>query len=257
MLQAFVDDSISAKPPVFILGGYVAPAERWAEFSDEWQAVLEIPPRLEYFKMQEAWPCKGQFDGWSVKRRNERLGQLYAVIEKHVSAEILIGFRPDAFKTAHAGWQKKARNPYYFAVANLMVDLALGRQKLRLEGPIDFIFDTQIREAPNVLAAWEFGWRVSLPDPPNLREILPNPPIFRDEKKVLPLQAADLFAWWVRRNFVEQINGQEPIRAPINFTRSIPRMDLQYNEQQLRRAVIDKAALRGSYKSTSEPRNRR
>jgi hypothetical protein len=31
-----------------------------------------------------------------------------------------------------------------------------------------------------------------------------NPPIFRDEKAFLPLQAADLYAWQLRRKFVEK-----------------------------------------------------
>ena len=48
VLRAYIDESehqASEGPPVFVMGGFIAPAESWAKFSDEWQEVLDMRPR--------------------------------------------------------------------------------------------------------------------------------------------------------------------------------------------------------------------
>jgi hypothetical protein len=53
--QAAVGDSGSEpQSPIFILGGFIAPADQWARFSAEWKAALDEPPGIAYFKLTEA-----------------------------------------------------------------------------------------------------------------------------------------------------------------------------------------------------------
>jgi hypothetical protein len=59
-LQAFIDDSGRGQHPAFVLAGWIASPEQWAEFSDEWKRVLHQSPRIEFFKMGQAWWRKGQ-----------------------------------------------------------------------------------------------------------------------------------------------------------------------------------------------------
>ena len=62
MPLAFIDDSGSGgDSPYYILAGYSAPKATWAAFWPDWQAALDVPPKLEYFKMSEAESLKGQF----------------------------------------------------------------------------------------------------------------------------------------------------------------------------------------------------
>jgi hypothetical protein len=63
MLQAYIDDSRSDDPPVFALGGFIAPAEKWASFSDEWQQFLDMPPAIKYFKMRVTGARNGGTNG--------------------------------------------------------------------------------------------------------------------------------------------------------------------------------------------------
>jgi hypothetical protein len=50
--QAVVDDSGSEpQSRVFVLAGLVSTNAGWAEFANDWRAVLEEPPALDYFKM--------------------------------------------------------------------------------------------------------------------------------------------------------------------------------------------------------------
>jgi hypothetical protein len=50
MLQAYVDAS-TEEGELFVLAGYIAPAEKWKRLSDDWQAELDRPQKLAVFKM--------------------------------------------------------------------------------------------------------------------------------------------------------------------------------------------------------------
>ena len=56
VLQAYIDDSFDDR--YFVLAGYIAAAEQWAQFSQEWEKMLEPFGILDsdgtyQFKMQE------------------------------------------------------------------------------------------------------------------------------------------------------------------------------------------------------------
>src|SRR5258708_19472489 len=67
--QAYVDDSVgSAGSKALVLAGFVSSAAGWAAFSEEWQAALDLEPKLDYFKMNEANFLIQQFSpdrGWT------------------------------------------------------------------------------------------------------------------------------------------------------------------------------------------------
>jgi hypothetical protein len=240
VLQVFIDDS--RENPVYLLAGYLAPSEQWAAFSDEWRRVLEIHPRLAYFKMKEAFACRGQFEGWSAERRDERLIMLNAVIEGFASAAFFIAFDENKFRktmepVAVRFNDKKALNPYYFAVNELTDALGRNQHLLHVEGPMKFIFDQQMMEKRHVIEGHEWAWARAVPSLPNLKDIVGRVPSFEDDKEFLPLQAADMHAWWMRRRFVAQAKGQQPLIPPwidAPQRRTFPVLGIQFNEQQLR-----------------------
>jgi hypothetical protein len=55
--QAFIDDSRTKPSGEFVLGGHVAPAEKWVAFSGEWGGLLPLGTRAKngkfHFKMAE------------------------------------------------------------------------------------------------------------------------------------------------------------------------------------------------------------
>jgi hypothetical protein len=66
MALAFADDSGSGgETPYYVLAGYSAEESTWDAFWPRWQSVLDLMPRIEYFKMSEAESRKGQFLGFS------------------------------------------------------------------------------------------------------------------------------------------------------------------------------------------------
>ena len=82
MLKAFIDDSNMNTGPVFVLGGWIAPAQTRAAFSDAWQEALRMSPRIEYFKLTEALNFNGEFNGLSEKSRDEKLTLLMSIIDE-------------------------------------------------------------------------------------------------------------------------------------------------------------------------------
>jgi hypothetical protein len=69
--------------------------------------------------------------------------------------------------------------------------------KADLEGTVDWVFDEQgkIGAAAN---NWYYFIRESVND--NTRKRMGSTPIFRHDETVLPLKAADIYAWQVRRH---------------------------------------------------------
>jgi hypothetical protein len=235
MFQAFVDDS--RQDPVFVLAGYIAPAERWALFSDKWDEVLHMQPRLEYLKVSEIY---GRMEPTA---RDHKLQALDAVVSEFVSGSFCIAFNPQNLKDAFAPLikekllHKMEANPFVFASTMLQITIARERAGFGADGPIEFIFDEQMHEKAAVIEGWDFAWKNAKPDPPNLQEIIGGTPRFGNDKCERPLQAADKLAWWMRRRFYIQAakgNPNPPPPWPVDVAKhDYPSIVIQYNRAQL------------------------
>ena len=232
MLQAFIDDSRSAEPPAFVLAGFIAPADKWAAFSDEWQQFLDMPPVIKYFKMSEAMSFSGEFAHWTEDRRNERLRLMHRVIEDHVSAGIMCIIRPDEYANVfkNSVVPKKIHNPYYFLFFGLITALVANQHRIGLQGKIDFIFDEQMMEKSTIDDLWtSFKLLAEVP-----KDLLGDPPIFRNDQTMLPLQAADMCAWVARMRFLQTmpplpwIRKKEVLGLEFIWTEQMMRERLDY-----------------------------
>lgn len=85
-----------------------------------------------------------------------------------------------------------AKNPYFFLFYSIIgLMLRVNHEYSRIE-PVDFVFDEQNGTGRLVRDWWpSFRERAAH----SIQAFLDAEPIFRDEKKLMPLQAADLFAW--------------------------------------------------------------
>ena len=88
-LQAYVDDSAKQTGDRrLFLAGYINTADKWIRFSDVWQEELQRAPAINYLKMSEANCLGGQFRGWSIKARDEKLKGLARLIRHFKPASI-------------------------------------------------------------------------------------------------------------------------------------------------------------------------
>jgi hypothetical protein len=207
MPLAFVDDSGSGgDAPYYILAGYYAPLAIWREFCPKWQKILDLEPRLEYFKMSEAESRKGEFSGFLPEQRTRRVNRFIDVILTHHLQEASVAVPRETYtKILYPILHKYHASPYYFAFIAMVSALAGINRYSGSAEETDFIFDEQVGMETKAVRLYH-----------RLKGYFPERQFgrvaYRTDKDFLPLQAADLIAWQMRRF---RCTPEEPLRDEL------------------------------------------
>ena len=212
MLKAFIDDSGMNQPPVSVLAGWVAPAAQWAAFSDYWDKILRMSPRIRYLEFDEAMNFKNEFFGMSESSRNEKLNLLVGALEEFNPLGVATVIPHDTF---HKFFGKNdsgvLRHPYAISFYQIISRLYRHYSSVGAVQKIEFVFDEQADQYDRVME----GWRLFVDHAsPEHKQMIGSRPAFVSDMDVKPLQAADLHAGWVRRLDAAAITG-EPLPEPI------------------------------------------
>lgn len=230
-LQAFMDGSGNQDQGVLVLAGYVSTMENWAEFSDQWNRILNMTPRLRYLKMNDAVRLKQEFHGWSEERRDERLGLFREVIENYVqlaiASTVLYADLHCAMQTI--GMQLKIR-PFHVAAFTMMRQLQKYQCEYGLNEKIDFYFDNEVMEMSLILENW--SWLVSTASD-DLKPWIGATPQFQDDQDFPPLQAADMIAWLGRNQWESLYQGKPRYEANWPVRKQIPLLSVAHNRDSL------------------------
>jgi Protein of unknown function (DUF3800) len=227
MLQSFIDASGKGSPQRLVLAGYIAPVEVWEPFSIAWKTRLD-EAGLPYFKMTEQ------------RSKPEIAGYFYRLVEDYdVRAAIsCIVNTADLTKVCQSikgppGMvnMEAFTNPYYFAFKAIIKVLAQYQTKLGLTEPVDFIFDTE-NESINTLKYYHFVRESSSPEYARLMGHLPH---YQKDEETMPLQAADLYAWWVRKWENDGVSDwAKTLPFPWGIKKDIPRLVMTFKERDFR-----------------------
>ncbi len=207
---AYVDDSGSEPTqPLFVLGGLVLPADDWSTVTKAWNGVLAQPPSVFNFRASQVWtPYSngGQdFAGLLDPERREKVGALVQAL-LIPCCPMLISCRMEwatfqAFAKDFA-LPKGKHNPYfylYYGIIFLMAKMGIEKGNRSVT---DFTFDQHGDIGRDVKALYsEFKRRCG----PAYQQRIGVQPEFEDEKVCIPLQSADLFAWYARRHFLQTL----------------------------------------------------
>jgi len=144
-MLAFVDDSGSGgDSPYYVLAGYSGTESTWQAFCGEWQRVLDLEPKLDYFKMSEAESLKGQFVGHTREQRNLRLAQFIDVILSHDLFEASVSIGDDDYRELlYPVLDQRHASPYYFAFIGMVTALSGYYRHYGSNEKVNFIFDEQ------------------------------------------------------------------------------------------------------------------
>ncbi|HEV2359907.1 MAG TPA: DUF3800 domain-containing protein, partial [bacterium] len=196
-VEAYIDDSgSSARDITFALAGFVANVEAWALFSKAWQTVLDGPPKLDYFKMHEAFRRSGQFSGWTEDAIQRRLMQLVDLIRSGGLIRVHCTMhRADYNATIKGKADSRIDDPYFPCFYQVLVAVIKFQIQNQWTQKIDFVFDEHGGVGHRTVL-WYDAFKKAYPK--ESRTYLSGPPIFRDDKKFLPLQAADLYAGQIK-----------------------------------------------------------
>lgn len=162
--------------------------------------ILGDFPSVPYFKASEVWNHeKGPFRDFTDDQRKQKVNALSEVLCDLHPLALSVAVRWEdflAFKEANAlpAW---AQDPYFFLFYRLLVLAIQFGQRESNPTPVDFTFDEQ-NAAWKHVKGWYAQFRARLS--PDLLAFLGKDPEKGDEKTCLPLQAADLFAWYTRRD---------------------------------------------------------
>jgi hypothetical protein len=189
VLKAFFDGSTEAGEAL-IFAGYMASVETWAKFSEDWSELLAVSPSINPpFKMK------------SFSRNLDRAEIQYQAIARAGLAGIgcAIPIRPLVKVADEIGLPKKWKNPYYLAWRIIITEAIRGANILGSQEPIEFIFDDQ-NDKVRIIESWDRYYQ-SMPG--DIRERVRGIPGFKKDDDLAPLQAADLIAWWGRKQYLK------------------------------------------------------
>ena len=213
--QAFIDDSRSKDE--FVLAGHIATSEAWATFAQQWENLLPLATKTKngkwHFKMSEMAMSPTLMS---------HVPAFYKLVEEHVISSISCRMNMDVYRSAIARSERMAvglptshpfyrvsvdpgvfRNPFRLLFRLMMDTFHTNREKfaskLPLEQKVDFIFDDQ-SEKDIIVGEW--ARYIDLREE-ELKPLYGATPRFENDQEFLPLQAADLWAWWVREWYEE------------------------------------------------------
>jgi hypothetical protein len=207
-LQAFTDDSAAETGDRrLFFAGYLNRTQDWALFSDAWAEELQTTPAIEYLKMTEANSLSGQFakrKGWTEEKRDEKLRGLARVISHFDPISFQMSIDRDHFYRALKPVTPKGfNNPSFHCCIATVTSIVRFASGSKYRGKIEFIFDEQ-KEIEDEVDL--FFWSMMTQIPRRAKKMIAGKPLFRNDKSLRPLQAADMLAWHIRREHEERIS---------------------------------------------------
>jgi len=212
------------------MAGFLARADIWASFSYIWAAALAAPPSIEYLKMKEAQNLSGQFRGWSSADRDIKISRLMRVINnfKPLSFEFSVS-REQVDRLVRPTSPRGLGSAHFYCTFGVVATLTRYVSGEGVSVPIDFVFDEQSGVSEDISIFFSL-MKSKLPK--EARRLITSTPIFRDDKHFLPLQAADMLAWHLRREYEDfgergKLEGANILRSSYHIHSEVPESVLQ------------------------------
>jgi hypothetical protein len=198
--KAFCDGSKGTEPgKILLLSALVHTVPAWEKFSNDWEAALKVPPRLEHFHMRKF----RQLAGWKPIDRDLKIISLTEVILKHQPHVVSCWLSTESYNaTVRQVAPSDLRHVFSLAFHAILHTVGEYQIQRRIATPVDFVFDEEGDVGDEALI-----WYPAIKEtaPPRVRALMGATPVFRDDEEVPPLQAADLVAWHKRRK--KEISG--------------------------------------------------
>jgi hypothetical protein len=208
-LQAWIDESGGKGQGGYLtLAGFIGEAQHWATFSDEWRDELNQDPYLPYLSTSDAISLGGVFHRWPLAQRDAKVRRLIRIANRYPLTLIFVSLELAAHtkfiprlvhRRRKSAGAKRLRTlseqPYHFCFTVIssatILEVLLRNRFERFE----IFFDDNDILGPRVKEWWPV-YLAALE--PHERVVAPEDPMFRDDKKFMPLQLADFAAGMIR-----------------------------------------------------------
>lgn len=122
---SYWDASGKSHDPFMVLSGYVAPADRWGEFVEEWSAVLRRE-NLTIWHMKDFVGRRREYQGWTDDRCSRVYPEMIDIIKKHRPYGVVSAIEVETYKKLVTGEKLRllfGKNPYKFCLLNCMAQV--------------------------------------------------------------------------------------------------------------------------------------
>jgi hypothetical protein len=173
--------------------------------------------------MTEAHRQVDQFEGWPAALCDQKVLMLAEIVERHALVFIESSLERAVYdrhvKNTTIPALKMFNDPYFLCFYHLVISVAAQHRDF-FEVDAEFVFDEHGTIGQRAIAWWHIAKGAI---EPSLRKYLASPPSFKNDRKVLPLQAADLYAWHARNALLP--DGDRSIRtsAVMNLFKPVQR----------------------------------
>jgi hypothetical protein len=195
MLAAYLDESgnePTTSGSVFVLAGLMAKADKWAPFTEDWAGILRESPSISY------WRTSADFRevGVTKEQLSLKAEKLARVIKKHGPIGIDFCMSWKDFTQAQQEVPNGDRiQPYEMLFHGVLASITYYLESNKIPGKIEFVFDCNGKAGRKVIEGYHsIKNLLSASDVERIGDV-----IQRDDKHTNPLQAADLYAWNLRR----------------------------------------------------------
>lgn len=182
------------------MAGFLAPADRWEVFEGKWKQVL-VDFKIPYFHMKEFAHSEGVFAGWRGKELKRR--KLFGTLLNKIAAihPIPIGSITslDAYRALTDEDRMIHHDPYLRSLLDCsgMPGIVLRDQPPEVRYAVVFSEQTEFRHRAEsvyqmIRKGFTFASRMMYPD-------------FKDMRALVPLQAADIIAYELHKEFERQL----------------------------------------------------
>jgi hypothetical protein len=194
------------------MAGFVAPAGAWEVFEDQWRDVLHNAGLSDPFHMKDFAHSKGQFKSWKGQKEKRELffGRLLSIIKETKADPVGTIISIDDFRSLTLEQQSSFLDPYYVAFQKCTRGAAASavfdppEEKVAMVYAYNEEFGTQEHVGVNMGGRAEQLWhsmRVLVTDiGPRMGSYASASPA-----DIVPLQAADLFAYELCKEFENRI----------------------------------------------------
>lgn len=176
------------------VAGLVAPAENWEVFERKWEETLSAF-KIPYFHMVDFANRRRHFEGWSELKRQKLLGKLLRIIATVHPFPVGAIVSLDDYRSFPAGDRELMGDPYHFCLMGCVYLPAWRIERASPEVRVALVFSEQ-SEFKHMAGLLLEDFKQN-----NASGKRFDPPVFRDMRTVAPLQAADLVAYELYKEF--------------------------------------------------------
>jgi len=225
------------------IGGYIATKKQWARFEKRWNltrakfGIADVPFRMSTFYRNEP-----PYDTWSAKKRRRFLLDLIAVAHDNTTAayasmvqtrawdtiledSMKLGFpKPDQYNPWHLCYLQFYRTLPRFLREKVdpLFDAQSTTEKIAFVFHQHDVFGLAAQIGFNVVKKFDsFGDRL-------------GSITFDSNANYIPLQAADLLAFYSRRRFTRHLKGREPDEFELALLDNDQTYLMEYSPEQLK-----------------------